>query len=63
MQTGGRNGPDLSEVDSFTQAFYEIDADSDKIITRADLEQFVRKNDFTDDTLVKVSERVIYRCT
>lgn len=44
------------EMDPFTQAFYEIDTDKDGIITRANLEEFVRKREATDDSLVKVSK-------
>ncbi|CDS36243.1 tegumental antigen [Echinococcus multilocularis] len=53
MHQGSRNALELVEVDPFTQAFYEIDTDSDGIITRVDLEDFVRKNDIEDDTLVR----------
>nr|CDS30646.1 tegumental antigen [Hymenolepis microstoma] len=53
MNTGGGIVVDFNDSDPFTQAFYEIDTDSDGIITRADLEQFVRNNDFVDKNLVK----------
>ncbi|KAM7535497.1 hypothetical protein Aperf_G00000103290 [Anoplocephala perfoliata] len=53
MDTGGRTVLDFDEVNPFAQAFYEIDADNDGIITKADLERFVRKNNVADDRLVK----------
>ncbi|VDL60321.1 unnamed protein product [Hymenolepis diminuta] len=53
MNTGGGIVADFNDSDPFTQAFYEIDADSDGIITRADLEHFVQKNEFVDENLVK----------
>ncbi len=57
MQFGqGKTSSELVEIDPFTQAFYEIDEDGDGIISKADLENFVRKNKLGDDTLVRVSE-------
>ncbi|KAL5964590.1 Tegument antigen [Taenia solium] len=53
MHQSGRNASELVEIDPFTQAFYEIDTDSDGVITRADLENFVRRNDIEDGTLVR----------
>lgn len=55
MHQSSRNTSDLVEVDPFTQAFHEIDTDSDGVISRADLENFVRRNDIEDGTLVRVS--------
>ncbi|KAM7535496.1 hypothetical protein Aperf_G00000103290 [Anoplocephala perfoliata] len=60
MDTGGRTVLDFDEVNPFAQAFYEIDADNDGIITKADLERFVRKNNVADDRLVKVTEHLTY---
>ncbi len=57
MQFGqGKTSSELVEIDPFTQAFYEIDEDGDGIISKVDLENFVRKNKLGDDTLVRVSE-------
>lgn len=55
MQFGeSKKSTDLLEIDPFTQAFYEIDQDGDGVISKTDLENFVRLNNLGDDTLVKV---------
>ncbi|KAL5109225.1 Tegument antigen [Taenia crassiceps] len=53
MHLGSRKTSELVEADPFTQAFYEIDTDSDGVITRADLADFVRRNDIADETLIR----------
>ena len=58
MSRGFGSATDYSEADPFTQAFYEIDTDNDGIITRANLEEFVRKKECADESLVRVS--IIY---
>ncbi|VDD82483.1 unnamed protein product [Mesocestoides corti] len=54
MQFGqSKRTSELKEIDPFTQAFNEIDTNGDGVITKADLEEFVRRNDLGDDLLVK----------
>ncbi|VDL95361.1 unnamed protein product [Schistocephalus solidus] len=51
-----------AHVEPFTRAFMEIDQNSDGVITKADLQRFVRKNNLVEDEMVESWMRLFDGC-